>query len=136
MSREIKKILCPVNLRHAAHSHPGYDEALELARIKGAELIVMTVAPEFERNLNIYNSKQCWGDQLDAFLASHPPGDVDVRPLVSIGAEHRQIVKVAKTEKVDLIVMQSANPRVQDYLLGTTASHVVAHAPCAVYIVR
>lgn len=136
MSSEVKKILCPVNLRHAPHSHRGYEEALELARINGAELIIMTVAPEIERNLNIYNSRQCWGEELDKFLASHPPGDVSTRSLVSIGAQHREIVNVAKKEKVGLIVMQAANPRVQDYLLGTTASHVVAHAPCSVYIVR
>jgi len=35
-----------------------------------------------------------------------------------------------------VIVMESANPKVQDYLLGTTASHVVTHAACSVYVVR
>jgi len=52
------------------------------------------------------------------------------------GAVHRQIVKLADERKVDLIVMESANPKVQDYLLGTTASHVVTHAECSVYVVR
>jgi nucleotide-binding universal stress UspA family protein len=45
-------------------------------------------------------------------------------------------VKLAVEEKVDLIVMEAANPKIQDYLLGTTASHVAAHAPCSVYLVR
>jgi nucleotide-binding universal stress UspA family protein len=49
---------------------------------------------------------------------------------------HRQIVKLAHERKVDLIVMEAANPKVQDYLLGTTASHVVTHAECSVYVVR
>lgn len=52
------------------------------------------------------------------------------------GAIHRQIVKLADERKVDVIVMNSANPKVQDYLLGTTASHVVTHAKCSVYVVR
>ena len=36
----------------------------------------------------------------------------------------------------DVIVMGSANPRIKDYILGTTASHVVAHSKCSVYVVR
>lgn len=136
MARKIKKILCPVNLRHAVDAHPGYDEALELAKKNDAEVILTTVAPEIERNLNIYNSEKCWTDQLVQFLKDYPPGEVRTRIVVRKGSEHRQIVKIAKTEEVDLIVIQSANPRVQDYLLGSTASHVVSHAPCSVYVVR
>jgi universal stress protein F len=56
--------------------------------------------------------------------------------VVRKGAVHRQIVRLADERKVDLIVMDSANPKVQDYLLGTTASHVVTHAECSVYVVR
>ena len=56
--------------------------------------------------------------------------------IVRKGAVHRQIVKLADERNVDLIVMESANPKVQDYLLGTTASHVVTHAECSVYVVR
>jgi len=59
-----------------------------------------------------------------------------VELIVRKGAVHRQIVKLADERKVDLIVMESANPKVQDYLLGTTASHVVTHAECSVYVVR
>jgi universal stress protein F len=56
--------------------------------------------------------------------------------IVRKGSVHRQIVRLAEERDVDLIVMDSANPRVQDYLLGTTASHVVTHAECSVYVVR
>ncbi|WP_413717055.1 universal stress protein, partial [Silicimonas sp. MF1-12-2] len=56
--------------------------------------------------------------------------------VVRKGAVHRQIVKLADERNVDVIVVESANPKVQDYLLGTTASHVVTHAKCSVYVVR
>ena len=56
--------------------------------------------------------------------------------VVRIGAVHRQIVKLAAERNVDVIVMASSNPKVKDYLLGTTASHVVTHATCSVYAVR
>jgi hypothetical protein len=69
-------------------------------------------------------------------LSNHPAEGIELETVVRLGAVHRQIVKLADERKVDLIVMESANPRVQDYLLGTTASHVVAHAKCSVYVVR
>ncbi|PWE32250.1 universal stress protein [Maritimibacter sp. 55A14] len=136
MSSPIKTILCPVNLRHAAHTSAAYDTALRLARLHGAELIVVTVAPEMERNLNIYDSEKYWGGKLDEFLAANTAEGVTVQKKVLKGAVHRQIVKYANGAPVDLVVMEAANPRIQDYLLGTTASHVVSHAECSVYVVR
>ena len=136
MPSNIRTILCPVNLRHAAHDTRAYEIALHQAQIYTAFLHVVTVAPEIERNLNIYDSRKYWAEKLQEFLEAYPPGDVKVRTQVLIGAAHRQIVKMADHDKVDLVVMEAANPRVRDYLLGTTASHVVTHADCAVYVVR
>lgn len=136
MPRPIRTILCPVNLRHAEHANEAYKTALQLARWHGAALLVVTVAPEIERNMNIYDSEKFWGPKLRDFVAANPPGEVQLRQMVLKGAPHRQIVKCADREKVDLIVLEAANPRIQDYLLGTTASHVVTHAECAVYVVR
>lgn len=136
MSKDVRTILCPINLRHAAVSTHAYDRALGLARLHGAKLLVVTVAPEIERNLNIYDSDRYWRGKLNDFLAEHPPGDVDVDTRVLKGAVHRRIVKAAEADDVDLIVMEAANPKVKDYLLGTTASHVATHAECSVYVVR
>lgn len=136
MVKPVRKILCPVNLRHVRHEQSAYEEACEMAGRRGAELIVATVAPEMERNLNIYDSERYWMGELEKFVATHPHAGVAPRLIVRKGAVHRQIVKLAVAESVDLIVMEAANPRIRDYLLGTTASHVVAHAPCSVYVVR
>lgn len=136
MARETKLILCPVNLRHLKVEYNAYTEAVEMAQRRGAKLIVATVAPEIERNLNIYDSDKYWGEELKKFVAAHPADGVEVETIVRKGAVHRQIVKLADERKVDLIIMEAANPKVQDYLLGTTASHVVTHAECSVYVVR
>ncbi len=136
MVKPVQKILCPINLRHVKHEQSAYEEASEMAGRRGAELIVATIAPEFERNMNIYDSDAYWGDELRKFVAAHPPEGVEHETVVRKGAVHRQIVKLAKERKVDVIVMDSANPKVQDYLLGTNASHVVTHAECSVYVVR
>lgn len=136
MPRQTRLILCPLNLRHVQVEYNAYTEAVEMARRRGAKLLIATVAPEIERNLNIYNSDVYWGEQLRNFLKEHPAEGVQVETVVRKGAVHRQIVKLADERKVDLIVMEAANPKVQDYLLGTTASHVVTHAECSVYVVR
>ena len=136
MARDTRLILCPINLRHSEVAHGAFDEAVEMARRRGARLLVMTVAPEMERNLNITDSVAYWGARLKEFLTALPAEDIELEAVVRKGAVHRQIVKLAKERSVDLIVMESANPKVQDYLLGTTASHVVAHAGCSVYVVR
>ena len=136
MPRNIRTILCPVNLRHAAHDTRAYEIALHEARVHTAVLHVVTVAPEIERNLNIYDSRRYWNEKLEEFLAAFPPGEVAHKSKVLVGAVHRQIVRHAAEIEADLIVIESANPRVRDYLLGTTASHVVTHAACSVYVVR
>ena len=136
MSRETKLILCPINLRHVKLEQRAYEEAVEMAQRRGAKLIVATIAPEFERNLNIYDSEKYWTGELQKFIEANPAEGVELEMIVRKGAVHRQIVKLADERNVDLIVIEAANPRIQDYLLGTTASHVVAHAECSVYVVR
>ena len=136
MPRDTQLILCPVNLRHTQTDVRAFDEAVAMARRRDAKLLVTTVAPEMERNLNIRDSVAYWTEKLDAFLAEHPQPEIEIEAVVRTGAVHRQIVKLAEERKVDVIVMDSANPKIQDYLLGTTASHVVTHAHCSVYVVR
>lgn len=136
MARETKLILCPINLRHTEFDYGEYEEAVAMAQRRSAKLILMTVAPEFERNLNIRDTEGFWKEELQKFLNSHPAKDVDMEIVVRKGSTHREIVRLAKERKVDLIVLGSANPKVKDYLLGTTASHVVAYSHCSVYVVR
>lgn len=52
------------------------------------------------------------------------------------GHSGRTIVDWAKENAVDLIVIASHRPGMQDLLLGSTAGQVVRHAPCAVHVVR
>ncbi|MBE2260132.1 MAG: universal stress protein [Candidatus Accumulibacter sp.] len=58
--------------------------------------------------------------------------DVDVRT----GHSYETILDVAKENKVDLIIIASHRPGLQDYFLGSTAAKVVRHANCSVLVVR
>ena len=42
---ETKLILCPINLRHAELDYSEYEEAVAMAKRRGARLILMTVSP-------------------------------------------------------------------------------------------
>lgn len=52
------------------------------------------------------------------------------------GHAGHSIVDWAGQHEVDLIIIASHRPGLTDYLLGSTASRVVRHAPCAVHVLR
>ncbi len=136
MHQDTELILCPVNLRHVKLEQRAYNEAIAMAKRRNAKLLVATISPEIEQNMNVLDSNKYWGKQLEKFVNDNPTDGIAFEIVVRKGAVHRQILKLAEERQVDLIVMDSANPKIQDYLLGTIASHVVTHARCSVYIVR
>ena len=52
------------------------------------------------------------------------------------GHTARTIIDYAVTKGIDCIVIGSHRPGLSDYFLGSTASRVVRHAPCAVHVHR
>ncbi|TMV10120.1 universal stress protein [Ruegeria sediminis] len=52
------------------------------------------------------------------------------------GHSGRSILDWAEANKPDLIILASHRPGMQDIFLGSTATHVVRHAQCAVHVVR
>lgn len=46
------------------------------------------------------------------------------------------ILEFIDENAVDLVIIASHRPGVQDYFLGGTAAHVVRHARCSVHVVR
>ncbi|MFP7570189.1 universal stress protein [Marivita sp. S2033] len=52
------------------------------------------------------------------------------------GHSGRSVLDFAEENNVDLIVIASHRPGMQTLLLGSTATHVVRHAKCAVHVLR
>ncbi len=52
------------------------------------------------------------------------------------GRAYSQIINSAKEHEADLIIINSHQPGLQDYLLGSTAAKVVRHSPSSVLVVR
>ncbi len=70
--------------------------------------------------------------ELEALASGVPGGAASVID----GHAGRTILDHAHEHKVDLIVIASHRPGMQDLLLGSTASQVVRHAACAVHVLR
>lgn len=58
------------------------------------------------------------------------------RQLMEFGSTKHEIVRVARENKIDLIVIGSHERYGLDYLLGSTAHGVVHAADCDVLVVR
>ena len=65
-------------------------------------------------------------------LLSKVKAEIEVRH----GGSYREIIESSKEHKVDLILINSHQPGLQDYLLGSTAAKVVRHASCSVLVDR
>ncbi len=59
-----------------------------------------------------------------------------VTPMLVKGHSARTIIDYANEHDIDCIVIGSHKPGLSDYFLGSTASRVVRHAPCAVHVQR
>jgi nucleotide-binding universal stress UspA family protein len=74
---------------------------------------------------------------MQAFLASAPPHEPPITPLLKVGDPRQLIVATAEALGVDLLVIGAHSKRsFLDVLVGGTATAVSRHAPCAVVMVQ
>jgi nucleotide-binding universal stress UspA family protein len=140
------KILHPTDFSDAAEL--AKREALRLAQLAGAEVILLHVAvetPLYGEGLlsmnevrNVYAAARTWAaatlEEHAAKMREHGPA---TRWLLRTGVPHEEIVKAAGEEAADYIVMGTHGRGVLDrFLLGSVADRVVRTAPCPVVLVR
>jgi universal stress protein A len=155
----IKKILVPVDLSSVL-SVPAIGYASALAKNHDAEIILFhvilmeTMKEHFaggygeglvfpaETPVNvrhetsvetIYERKKQF---LLSFLQQEVPADLrataKVRPVVRLGKVVEEIIRAAKEEQCDLIVMTSRGSNLKHLFGGSITERVVRNAPCAV----
>ena len=142
----IKRIFHPSDFSSA--SRAAFAKAIELARQNRAELIVAHVlAPvipvadgyvsarayeEMEEASRKYGQKH-----LDALVAKAKAAGVKARGLLLEGVVSDRIVKAARGQHADLIVIGThGRTGIARFVLGSVASRVVSHARCPVLTVR
>ncbi len=125
-------------------SNRAFAKALELAALAGAHLFALAVegplpayaatigeVEEVKREKDAFFGSLLTGAREQAGRAGVPI-DVEVRP----GHAAELIVRVAREQRADLIVLGHRGHFLRDHLLGSTADRVAEHAECPVMIVR
>ncbi len=131
------KILVPIDTAHESSYTKTLPLAAEEARHHGASLTVMTVIPDVEPVHADRAEPEDERKRLDSILKEYGPSDMQVEAVVERGdSVHKTIRKKAEELGCDLIVMNSHDPELKDYVLGSNASQVVHHANCSVFVVR
>jgi nucleotide-binding universal stress UspA family protein len=135
------KVLVPID--NSEHSRKAVQRALELAEKQGAGITLMTVTPlatTFLDEMPDVREKlavefQGWLDKAKAIFEAK---GIKVAAILEEGlVPANKIIKRAEEDKFDRIVMGSTGTSgLTRILMGSTATKVVANAPCEVTIVR
>ena len=134
-----KSILVPIDLADSNKAIPMIEAAKKMAE-KDANIILVNVIeaiPGFiASQLPAGAREKVQQDALTELKkiakTASLKGDIEMRT----GSANLCILDVAKERNADLILIGSHKPGVQDYLLGSTASRVVRHAECSVFVLR
>jgi nucleotide-binding universal stress UspA family protein len=143
----LKKILVPTDFSEFSEKSLLY--GVSLAEQYGAGLYLFSAIDDriFDESLFMVsaeqeilkNRKQVYEEQMSKLQAKikreHP--DIKVYKVVKMGIAFVEIVKFAREEKIDLIVMGShGRTGITHLLIGSTTEKVVRKAPCPVLTVR
>ncbi|KAF1085347.1 putative universal stress protein [Sporotomaculum syntrophicum] len=143
-----KKILVPLD--GSTPSIKAAKRAVKIAESSGAEVTFFHVQHSLESYINLphifaaetYNQiREELKAQAEAIL-DNAIKEVDAQGVtifkkLSSGDPGKQIIEESQEGQYDLVVMGSRGlTGIQDFLMGSVASRVSKHAPCAVLIVR
>jgi nucleotide-binding universal stress UspA family protein len=138
-----KNILVAVDLEHDGDLDNLLRIASEIAAIQNAKvnlLHVISAAPAvvsqfLPESYETMASEKVEQD-LTALAAKVDLAEGTATVSVRFGSVYQEILAYADKIGADLIIVASHKPNVGDYLLGTTASRIVRHAPCSALVVR
>lgn len=139
-----KRILFPIDLEHTKEAEKSLKIAVEEARRSKAKIYVMTVATGFGMPMvasffdqeTVSKALMEVASHLSLYIADNIPDDIESSAVVVEGNPAELILKQAKKDKVDLIVISSHNNQIENLLLGSCAAKVVRHSRCSVMVVK
>ena len=140
---DYKRILCVVDL--SQENREIASRAAELAKHYSASLVLLHVVEhlpsEVSNNIVLPNQQSIEEslfasseEVLDKLKAEIDAPDVSIK--VVVGSTKHEIINIATSEKVDLIVIGRHGRHGISRLLGSTANAVLHHAPCDVLALR
>lgn len=137
-------ILFPVDLEHTKEAEKALKISIEEAQRSKAKITVMTVAPGFGMpivasffdEVTVKNAMKEVARQLKSYISDNFPDDIEIQAVVMEGNPAELILKQAKKDGSDLIVISSYNSEANHLLLGSCAAKVVRHSKCSVTVVK
>ena len=125
----VKTLLHPTDLTQASRN--AFDLACQIARLRGAKVVVLHVVPPPNRR----STEVVIGNPLAGFREIAP--DVPIETRVEKGDPAGVILRVAEEMKCDLIVMGThGRTGLSHRLTGHVADEVAQRAACAVLTMR
>ncbi len=133
------KIIVPIDLSHVETGKKAITIAQKLLD-KGGKIYLLNVvediptyvAAELPVGMLKESKDQALAELKATATAAGIKSDVEVRS----GRAASAIMDAAEEHKADLIIIASHRPGLSDYFLGSTASRVVRHAQCPVFVDR
>ncbi len=133
-----KSILVPIATDHSPHAKATLEVARKLCS-KGGKIVALHVIEPMPNYVAQYlpeGQAEASRKAAEEMLEQETEGAKDIELALVSGAAGRAITEYADNHKMDLIVIASHKPGLQDYFLGSTAARVVRHAQCAVHVIR
>ena len=140
----LKRIL--IAFDGSQQSYKAFDFALEISRLcPGAapEIIVISVAqpPEpidiVEMDAVIDSATQHYEELFKRLRERAKERGVEIKTEIAVGHPADQIIKYAKENSTDLVVVgQKGKSKIENWLLGSVSKRVATYSPCTVTIVK
>jgi nucleotide-binding universal stress UspA family protein len=142
----MSRILHPTDFSPA--SRAAFTRAVTLARKDRSELVITHVLAPVLPAVDGYAAPQMYDQMeaagrrygkkhLDALVAKARKAGVRARGLLLDGVVHERIVRAARAQRADMIVIGThGRTGIARFVLGSVASRVVSHARCPVLTVR
>lgn len=143
MPRDFKTILCPTDFSEASYHALAY--ALRFARHADGTIIVIHVVHvpagdllgEEVYTLNFAEAERHVLDRLREIQAGQLQQYAKCVLLTSIGDPAEEIISLARTRNIDLIITAThGRSGISHLVMGSVAEKIIRHAPCPVFIVR
>lgn len=135
----MNKILVAIDLSRSSGNDDCLETAKTLAEVTGAAVALLYVVEPIPRYAvpampsGLLEKRKIDAErEIGEFAAAHHCLDVTVRE----GSPAHTILDYAEEIGADLIVLNSHDPGITEFIFGSVASRVVAHAHCSVFIVR
>lgn len=135
-----RKIMVPVDLAHIERLQKAITTATDLAKHYRIPICFVGVTAEtptevahtpreFAQKLEAFGAKQSQEHGLEIDTAAYPSHD----PAVDLDDT---LIKAAKENRADLIVMASHVPGLSEHIFASNAGAVASHAEVSVFVIR